>query len=167
MVPRPSEESQQLIDDAWRNILANKLDRDTLRDTFAWSHLYIAGVDRADYHAEKRIDDKLILMDVTYNQSHPALDTFRIHIVDEAGHTIRNETYSRDDIAITIPLLAQPGTRESLLHPTKPASETQPAESQPTALNELTDEERSLITRFRAVHAATQPATTAPAKQNP
>lgn len=99
MVPRLSDEEQKVADQEWHNLVTppDRLDRDVLYCALTMFQLYQLGVDRADFHSEKRVGDMRVVMDVRYLKDVPNADAFYITIYDLDGKVLRSERYSRDD----------------------------------------------------------------------
>ena len=100
MIPRLDEEQQKQVDTAWHNMLtpSDRLSRETLLDTLSSSYFYAAGIDRADYRAEKQVDNLQVVMEIHFNRTHPAADAFYVNIYEPDGKLLRSERYSRGDV---------------------------------------------------------------------
>ena len=97
MFHRLDDEQQAAADQVWHNMLtpANRLDRQTLLDTVCVNYLYGTGIDRASYHAEKRVDHQLVTLDITFDRERPLQDEFSIAVIGGDGRVLRKETWSR------------------------------------------------------------------------
>jgi hypothetical protein len=99
MVPRLDAVQQKTADEEWHNLVTppERADRDVLFVALTFNQLFQTGVDRADFHSEKKIDDKRVVMDIHFWREAPNEDAFYVTIYDHDGAVLRAERYSRDD----------------------------------------------------------------------
>jgi len=107
MVPRLSDDQQAQVDQLWVNVVTppEHADRQTFLDVISVYSLYNAGLDTVRYHAEKRVGDRLITMDVNFDKDRPARDEFIVELYSRDGILLRRERYDRHDVEQSLPQL--------------------------------------------------------------
>ncbi|HEX3147701.1 MAG TPA: hypothetical protein VHR66_06430 [Gemmataceae bacterium] len=110
MPPRLQADEQKKIDDAWENALApvDHLDRQAVLDTLIVSQAFQAGVDRMEFHSEKKFSGGLVVMEIHFDRAKPNDDRFEITIRDAAGKELRHLVYNRTEVETTYQELSDP-----------------------------------------------------------
>lgn len=100
MVDRLDELQQLEVERNWKNLVdaGADLDRQGWLDVMVSTFAFQRGVDRLEFHSEKEIDDRLVVMEVRYDRAQPQKDAFDITIFDEERKILRKESYSREDV---------------------------------------------------------------------
>lgn len=103
MVPRPDDEMQQRIDDAWEAALSpvDRVDHQRFLDVFVGTGAYQYGVDKLAFRSEKRFSGGTVIMEVTFDRAEPAKDGFVVTVHDKAGKEVRRESYGRKEVEQT------------------------------------------------------------------
>lgn len=109
MVERLEPEEQVQVDSSWQNMFSppERLDRTLLLDVIVSGHMHERGVDHLRLTSEKWLDEGVIVMEVRFDRSEPALDEFSVRFVDNSGIERRRERFSREDIEERIALRRQ------------------------------------------------------------
>jgi hypothetical protein len=155
MIPRLDAEHQAEVDTMWGNLLVppDRTDHEILLATLDRFSLYVSGVDRASYRAEKVVKGLLVQMEITFDRERPRFDRFTVSVYAPDGALLRREDYTRGEVEA----LGQQWRRWGELSARQAAAATRPAE-----VPALTAGETAEMLRFEyrqaAVIAATQPA---------
>jgi hypothetical protein len=181
MLTRLAPDDQKKFDEMWSNMLTpvNRVDHQTLLDTVIVYFMFQLGVDRLHMVTEKNLANGKVVMDIDCDRVSPESDQFTITVLDDHGHTLRRERYSRKDveesaqaltnIPRTLSLMQQaantsPATEPTTAPASRPSSTTQT--TLPATQEAETSEQRKRRLdyqhRIEAVQAATQPAVLKP-----
>ena len=110
MVHRLEDKQQRTVDEVWNNILTptDRLDRTLLLDIILDRRLHEMGVDRLEFVSEKHVGDGLVRMEVHFERERPENDAFVFTCFDAAGHQVRQERYTREEVQDRIDFLYGP-----------------------------------------------------------
>ena len=144
ITPRLSASEQSEADREWHNMFTppDRVEREPLMGALVFFEMYQHGVDRADYHAEKMVDDKRVVIDMHFQRERPQEDGIYVSVFGPEGQILRSERFSREEIE----KLETDATFSGLASASQPST---PAEQAAKA-------ERKR--RYMAILAATQPA---------
>jgi hypothetical protein len=94
---------QGSIDQSWNKALTpvDKLDHQSLLDTFLLTQAYQIGVDKLSFRSEKQYAAGTVVMEIAFDRSKPEQDRFEVKIYDQNQKLVRQETYQREEIEIS------------------------------------------------------------------
>jgi hypothetical protein len=110
MIPRPEEQGQKTVDDAWEKALSpvNRLSHQELLDVLLATQAFYLGMDRVSWRGEKRFSGGLVVTEILYDRTKPEEDRFEFNVYDLAQKRIRHERYTREQIDQTFRELFDP-----------------------------------------------------------
>ncbi len=144
MPPRLDPDEQKQADESWHNMLTppDRVDREALLGALTFFEMYQSGIDRLDFHSEKHVDEKRVVMDIHFQRENPDDDAFYVTVFGSNGRVLRTERYSRDEVEKLRFNLAMDAVHTTS-QPSTPEQEATEAEAK---------------RRMLAIMAATQPA---------
>ncbi len=100
---RLDDEQQKSVNESWEKALspADRFSNQSLLDLLLVTGAYQHGVDKLEFRSEKRFSGGVVVMESRFERSAPERDLFAVTIQDGRGIVIRQERYTRDQIATT------------------------------------------------------------------
>jgi hypothetical protein len=103
MPVRLDDRDQKKIDESWEKALApvDRYDHQAWLDIMLVTQAYQLGVDRLNFHSEKRFSGGTVVMEINYDRARPDSDRFEVRVLDKQGKVLRSESYGRADVENT------------------------------------------------------------------
>src|SRR5262245_11230938 len=100
MVQRLTPAEQQQADSMWTNLLTppDRIDDPTLLDCLIVYQLHHLGVDELHARSVKQTPEGKVIMTIDFDRDKPADDRFTFQLVSRWGWTIREHTWSSNDV---------------------------------------------------------------------
>jgi DNA repair protein RadC len=98
--PRPSDEDQRSINQAWESVLApmDRYGNQAWLDILMVTQAYQAGVDKLEFRSEKTFSGGSVVMEAHYDRLAAERDRFAVTVLDPQGKVLRQETYGREQV---------------------------------------------------------------------
>ena len=100
---RLDDEQQKSVNESWEKALSpvDRFSNQSLLDLLLVTGAYQHGVDKLEFRSEKSFSGGVVIMESHFDRSAPDRDLFAVTIQDRQGIVIRQERYTRDQIAAT------------------------------------------------------------------
>jgi hypothetical protein len=101
--PRLDDEHQKSINESWDKALSpvDRFNNQSLLDILVLTQAYQIGIDKLEFRSEKNFSGGVVVMESRFDRQAPERDQFTVTVQDRQGQVLRQERYTREQIANT------------------------------------------------------------------